>query len=141
MNIIMNHYNIKLCCPSVANGDGADRALLEQHTRVRLREHAEDVKMAEVGSFRDAQSTEKSVFYGFLSLVSVYGKKRFMDESTDFFLLGSATTSPPLRFRDTRYSTDKKIIYGRICGFFLTRFGYYPTPLHFRDSRYFARGE
>ena len=41
---------------------------------------------------------EKSVFYGFLSLVSVYGQK---------------------------------IIYGRIYGFFLTRFGYY-TPLHFR---------
>ena len=26
---------------------------------------------------RDAQSTEKSVFYGFLSLVSVYGQKNY----------------------------------------------------------------
>ena len=32
-------------------------------------------------------------------------------------------------------STDKKMIYGRIYGFFLTRFGYYPKPpLHFRDG-------
>ena len=45
----------------------------------------------------DAQSTEKSVFYGFLSLVSVYGHIFFMAESTDFFLLGSATTPPPLQ--------------------------------------------
>ena len=29
-------------------------------------------------------------------------------------------------------STDKKMIYGRIYGFFLTRLGYY-APLHFRD--------
>ena len=34
---------------------------------------------------RDAQSTEKSVFYGFVSLVSLRGEKRFMDESTDYF--------------------------------------------------------
>ena len=37
-------------------------------------------------------------------------------------------------------STDKQMIYGRIYGFFLTRFGYYPLsprpPLHFRNSRY-----
>ena len=40
-------------------------------------------------------------------------------------------------------STDKKMIYGRIYGFFLTWFSYYPplTPLHFRGSRYFARTE
>ena len=56
------------------------------------------------------------VFYGFLSLVSVYGqkiiygriygffeiavfyeKKQFSDESTDFFVLSSATTPPPPR--------------------------------------------
>ena len=46
------------------------------------------------------------------------------------------------------FSTDfyhlfKKIIYGWIYGFFLTRLGYYPfppppTPLHFQDSRFFA---
>ncbi|KAI0208838.1 hypothetical protein LSAT2_006454 [Lamellibrachia satsuma] len=31
----------------IAHGDGADRALLDQHTRMRQREHAEDVKTAE----------------------------------------------------------------------------------------------
>ena len=80
---------------------------------------------------RDAQSTEKSVFYGFVSLVSVYRQKndlwtifsysvrllpppsdpiallrlavfygqknRFLDESTDFFVLSSATTPSPPR--------------------------------------------
>ena len=57
--------------------------------------------------YRDAQSMEKSVFYRFVSLVSVY---------------------------------RQKMIYGRIYGLFLTRFGYSPlTPLNFRDSRYFAR--
>ena len=30
-------------------------------------------------------------------------------------------------------STEFFCIYGRIYGFFLTRFGYYPPPLHFRD--------
>ena len=64
---------------------------------------------------RDTQSTEKSVLYGFLSLVSVYGQKndlwpnlqifsrlrysteknRFLDESTDFCVLSSATNPPP----------------------------------------------
>ena len=78
---------------------------------------------------KDAQSTEKAIFYGFLSLVSVYGQKtdlwpnlrifsysvrllpppphctfeiaefygenRFLDESTDFVVLSSATTPPP----------------------------------------------
>ena len=71
---------------------------------------------------RDAQSTEKSVFYGFSSLVSVYGQKndlwpnlrifsrlrystekiRFSDESTDFFVLSPATTPPPPTL-DSRY--------------------------------------
>ena len=63
------------------------------------------------------QITEKSVFYGFLWLVSVYGKKRFMVESTDFFLLSSATTG-----------YGKKTIFGRIYEFFRTEFGYYPPP-------------
>ena len=47
----------------------------------------------------------------------------------------------PLYFRDSRYSTDKKmIIFFTNYAFFLTRFGYYPL-FHFRDSRCFARGE
>ena len=38
----------QLCCASVAYGDGKDRAELNQQTRVKQREYAEDVKMAEV---------------------------------------------------------------------------------------------
>ena len=61
------------------------------------------VRITNATRSRDAQSTEKSVFYGFLSLVSVYGQFfLFMAESTDFFLLGLATTPPPphLHYRD-----------------------------------------
>ena len=44
---------------------------------------------------RDAQSTEKSVFYGFLSLVSVYGQKN--------------DVWPNLRiFSRLRYATEKR---------------------------------
>ena len=50
----------------------------------------------EANAFRDAQSTEKSVFYRILSLVSVYGQTHYLwPESTDFFVLSSATTPPP----------------------------------------------
>ena len=46
-----------------------------------------------------------------------------LDGSTDFLLLGSATTDPIA----LRYSTDN-FFFGRIYGFFLTPFGYYTTP-------------
>ena len=48
-------------------------------------------------TIRDAQSTEKSVFNGFLSLVSVYGQTNSYGRIYGFFSckLGSATTTLP----------------------------------------------
>ena len=105
---------------------------------------------------RDGQSTEKSVSYGFLSLVSVYGKKRylwpnllifltrfgyyppppialrdrgilrkkndFVYESTDVFVLSSATT-PPL--------PTCAVLRARRVNFF----GYYPKSEDFSEFR------
>ena len=59
-------------------------------------------------NYRDAQCTEKSVFYGFWSHVSVYGQKN------DLW--------PNLRiFSRSRYSTEKNTSFGRIYGFLRRR--------------------
>ena len=52
-----------------------------------------------------------------------------MDESTDFLLLGSATTPPPVPTA-LWYLTDKIMIYGRIYGFVLIRLATTPPPHH-----------
>ena len=80
---------------------------------------------------RDAQSTEKSVFYGFLSLDSVYGFFLIYGRIYGFFLtrFGYYPLPPtPLHCQDSRYSTGIFFIFGRIYRFFLTRYGYYAPP-------------
>ena len=65
-----------------------------------------------------------------------------MAESTDLFLLGSATTPPPHCTFEIAEFYGEKPIFGRIYGFCRTEFGYYPLPPPpTLDSRYFARAE
>ena len=64
-------------------------------------------------------------FYG---LFQSTDKNLFLAESTDFVLLGSATTRPPHCTFEIAVSTRKKKIFGRIYIFFRTEFGYYTTP-------------
>ena len=75
---------------------------------------------------RDAQSTEKSVFYGFLSLASVYGPKNYL--------------WPNLRFSRSRYSTEKTRFLDESTDFFVLSPATNPPPPTL-DSRYFARAE
>ena len=58
---------------------------------------------------RDAQSTEKSVFYGLLSLVSVYGQTNDLWQNLWIFSYSvRLLSSPPIALSRSRYSTGKK---------------------------------
>ena len=66
-------------------------------------------------------------------------KKLFMAESTDFFLLGSATTPPHCTFEIAVFY-GKKIFLDESTYFFVLNSATTPLPPTL-DSRYFARAE
>ena len=77
------------------------------------------------GSYRELSIS--TVFYGFVSLVSVYGhKQKIYGRIYGFFLtrLGYLGGGGPIALSRSRYSTKKNRFFGRIYGFFRTEFGY-----------------
>ena len=90
-------------------------------------------------SSRDAQSPEKSVFYGFISLASVYGKIMIYGRIYGFVLTRFGYYPPPHYTSEIAVCYGKKRFFDESTDFFVLSSPTTPPPPPTLDSRYFAR--